>query len=312
MKQKRCGVRLIAAAAFALLVAGCAGQDRCQLTRAAQLPLTVVQRHLYTPVEVNGGSASMIVDTGSYSTLLTSEAVARLKLSHPKDTERSALGIGGYRSLASLHTGHFSVGGLGGHDLTFSVPFGDWLGMPGDGLLGMDILARFDLDFDLPARKLVLYVPAAGCNAPSAALDQPLYVLPMHQALASPNIVIYVTIDGHRLRALLDSGSEATLLFGSGVRTLGIDPAALGKDRKMAMSGVGREKISIHRHVFPLVQVGDLNVSNMPIAVSDERPVGEIDMILGMDFFTRVHLWLSFASHSVIMQYPPRPSPGGP
>ena len=252
---------MIFAAALSLSAAGCAGEDSCKLARATQLPLTLEREHLYTHVEVNDGVANMAVDTGSFGTLLTKEAVARLKLPHPVETEGSVEGIGGYRSLSSLRTGHFGLGGLGGSNLTFSVPFGDWFHLPGDGILGMDILSRFDLDFDLPASRLVLYVPTQGCNAPSAALEQPLFVLPMHQNMSSPNVVIDVTIAGHNLRALLDSGSPGSLLFGSATRALGIDAAALGQDRQFTIGGVGQRKVAAHRHVLESVQIGDLTIS---------------------------------------------------
>jgi hypothetical protein len=33
-----------------------------------------------------------------------------------------------------------------------------------------------------------------------------------------------------------------------------------------------------------------------------------VDVLLGEDFISRVHLWISYSSHTLIMQYPPKPS----
>ncbi len=295
---------------LSLAVAGCAHEGRCKLARATQLPLTLEKSHLYVNVEVNGSPAHLAVDTGSGGTVLTAEAVDRLKLMHPTDIEGASIaGIGGFRSVSALRTGHFSLGGLGGNNLDFMVPFGDWWHLPGDGILGMDILSRFDIDFDLPARKMILYVPTEGCNSPSAALEQPLFVLPMHQNSSSARVIIDVTIDGHPLRALLDSGASSNLLFRPATNALGLDAAALEHDKIAVGGGVGQRRVAVHQHVLKQVQIGDLTINNMHADVSDEPSYSDEDMILGVNFFRQVHLWFSYASHSIIVQFPPRASP---
>ena len=306
------GWRLIAAASLCLFASGCATEERCKLTRAAELPFSVENGHMIVEVKVNGSPVPMVLDTGAGSTLLSSDAVERLKLPYPTPTEASIGGIGGTRSISTLRTAHFAAGGLGGSKLTFSVPFGhNFLGKTrADGLLGMDILSRTDLDIDFPDHKVVFYIPATSCSTPSAALDQPLYVLPMRQDLGSSKAVIEVEIAGHKLMALLDSGAAAPMLFGSATSALGLDETQLAKDRRLRMGGVGPDAVDVRRHVIEAVTIGALTISNMPIAVSNERRLeSDVDMLLGIDFFRRVHVWLSFSSHSVILQFPPRSSP---
>ncbi len=54
--------------------------------------------------------------------------------------------------------------------------------------------------------------------------------------------------------------------------------------------------------------MGDLVFGNMKVAVLDEAAGDDTDMLLGADFQTKVHLWISYSSHTLIMQYPPRAS----
>jgi hypothetical protein len=61
--------------------------------------------------------------------------------------------------------------------------------------------------------------------------------------------------------------------------------------------------------ISPPVVIGDLTISNMPILVLDQRHANDADMLLGYDFVTRVHVWISRSSDSVIMQYPPAATP---
>jgi hypothetical protein len=62
------------------------------------------------------------------------------------------------------------------------------------------------------------------------------------------------------------------------------------------------------RHVFEPVSVGDLTFEHMKVDVLDDRRGDEVEMLLGADFQQAVHLWISYSSHTLIMQFPPRPS----
>jgi predicted aspartyl protease len=296
---------------LALTLLGCATVEQCKMGRATDLPLRMMHHHLVSAVEINGKPADMILDTGSFGTVLTREAVARLGLPTPDWTAIEARGIGGSRSLSVLQTAQFKLGRLHGRDLHFAVfDSPSVLGMGQvDGLLGMDILSQFDIDLDLPEHKVLLYGTQGGCRHPTVALEQPLFALPMEQDERERSAVVEVSIAGKSLRALLDSGADSNVLYRGAARRLGLDETALAGDRKGSMGGIGPRAVQYRRHVIEPVTIGDLTVRNMPVDVSQESRAGDFDMILGLDFFLRVHVWLSFSSHTVIMQFPPHASP---
>ena len=54
--------------------------------------------------------------------------------------------------------------------------------------------------------------------------------------------------------------------------------------------------------------MGDLVFANMRMDVLDDASGDDTDMLLGADFQAKVHLWISYSSHTLIMQYPPKAS----
>ena len=294
-------------------LSACAPSNTCKMVRATDLPLDIDHHHLVTGVEINGQPARMMLDTGSDTTVLTRRSVVRLGLPEPMLTSAMVSGIGGSAGLSVLKTARFKLGDVRGRDLQFGVLEGDILGIRSmDGIVGMDLLSQADLDIDLPERKMILYRVVEGCGRPSVALGEPLYMLPMVQPVDELRVMIPVSITGRRLQALLDLGAPDTIIFRGAARRLGLDAAALAQDPAGFLGGIGPHAVRAHAHIVEPVTVGELTIRNMPAIISDERISGEEDMILGLDFFRRVHVWMSFSSHTLIMQFPPGLSPPKP
>ena len=299
----------------ACLLAGCAPTTECSLARVTDLPLDLENGHLVTSVEINGSPARMVVDTGSFGTVLTREGIARLHLPRPDWVYGAGVtGIGGSRSFGTLSTATFKLGAMHGEDLQFGALDGKGVmgDLAADGILGMDLLGQVDVDFDWPDHKLILYRAVKGCRLANAALDPPLYKLPMvpHDEDRTP--LVSVEIAGKRLQALLDSGSPVTALYRRTARRIGLQKTDLTASETGTTGGIGPDDVRTWRHVVAPVAVGDITISNMPVDILDQRSEGPDDMILGLDFFSRVHLWLSFSSQTVIMQFPPKSSPPAP
>jgi len=297
-----------------LVATGCAGDDapgQCKMGHLTDLPLTY-NHALLTPAFLNEHPTTMMLDTGAGVTIITRQAAERLDLTL-QSTGGTIEGIGGEQALYFLTAKTFRIGQLHGAQLYLGAskigldPHGNVI----DGVFGSDFLSNYDVDFDLPEQKVRLFKVVAGCNGPAANLDEPLYYAP----LASPpeshdkRPHVGVLIDGVRLDAVVDSGAQHTSIFRNSARRLGLRLEDLTADPHDHALGVGPKVRDEIRHIMAPIQIGEITISHLPVSIIDQRSGGDTDMLLGLDFFARVHVWLSFHSHTMIMQYPAKPSP---
>lgn len=287
-------------------LAGCAGGE-CQMVLASPVPLTLTQdgTRMSIPVLMDQTvPLTLVVDTGSDNTMLDEQAVGF----HGATNEPVVMrGIGGTR-MGSYAFNRLQIGRLAGTlgAVTADVP---WMRKDGySGLLGMDVLGAYDVDFNLAANELRLMKTQGDCSKPHAALAPALYEVPeLPSSDGQPSL--HVTIAGQQLVAVLDTGAPDTVLSGRAARRLGLTGSQVAADETGYALGVGRRKEKAHRHLIDAIEIGDLILRHVPVTVLNAQFDEHVDMLLGMDFVRRVHLWLSNSSHTIILQLPPRPSP---
>jgi len=312
-----------------LLWGGSAAGAACTLGAVAVLPLQIQQGHFAFTASINDKAANFALDTGAFATTLTLAAADRLGV------RMNALGtvvngVGGvrhlYRGTAShMRVGQMSADGmvLAGADILDAPP----LAAAMDGLFGMNMMSAYDIDLDVAGRHAILYQADGSCRKPTVALAQPLYMVRLEYIQHDRQADVEIVIDGQRLRAVIDSGAAQTAMFASAARRLGLDLSALHAPNAGRGFGIGPRPVPVMRHVFDTVQIGDLQIRNMPVMIlaqadlgfnmvhvgslladpSSGEPGGE-DMLLGADFMQKVHLWISHSSQTLIMQYPPQQS----
>jgi predicted aspartyl protease len=301
-----------------LLLAGCeapAIPAPCSLAFATDLPLRFSHNQVLTPAVLDGQTTSMVLDTGSQFTLVTKSTADRMNLDIVAASGEMT-GIGGSRGVYIFSAKNFQIGRLQGKNLPLMVS--DFVlapgGRPVDGLLGADFLAPYDVDLDFPASKASLFKVQGSCPATATALDGPLFQAPLvpsdHPLDSRP--FVRVEVAGKSLLAAVDSGAAHTLIFGNAARRIGLRVEDLAREPHFRARGIGPETPVIVRHVMAPITIGEITLRNLPVAIMDEGSPDSTDMLLGLDFLSHVHVWLSFSSHVMLMQYPPKPSPPPP
>ena len=301
----------IAATALALLAAcqgAPGGGGACTVQWHSTLPVVMRHTMAVVPVRINGETVGLGIDSGAQNTTVTPELVAALDLRpDPGMSARRIAGIGGnaYSQVVALDSLQLagvtyrkidvfaaSLGELGHRDLAVS------------GLVGEDLLSRYDVGFDIAHSEISFYT-ARGCDTVSppwgAATAIPIH-LSEHNHLVFP-----VELDGHRLTAMLDSGAGSDLLLEHGADALGLTPASLAQDRVLAGMGLGERTISSRLHRFATLQVGGETIQAPLFAVSDGLVSG-VDLILGMDFLRDRQVLVSHATAQMFV----RPGAGAP
>jgi predicted aspartyl protease len=293
-----------------LALSACEPTGPCRLSVLATIPFQVAQNHLIIQVELNGHPSSLLFDTGAFTSVLTGQAVRRLGLRINRVPARAIQGLGGWKYALTVSADSFKIGNLRGTDFYFLAS--NIFGRPSrlDGTLSTDFLSRYDIDLDVPARRIGFYQPSGDCSHPTVALTGDVYdvqLLPTDDDDQRPKIE--VSIEGKPFQALIDTGVPRSLIFRSAATRLGLSIAALKADQVGNIGGIGPRPVIAYRHVLQTVTMGGLAVDNMPILIADQPEIGGDAMILGLDFISRVHLWLSVSSGRVVMNYPPLPSP---
>jgi len=302
---------------LALLAGGCqsTAPGGCKIGHVTDLQLSYRHQHILTPATLNGVETNMILDTGAQGTMITKAAADRLGLPI-QSTERRAVGIGGSRGIYSFYARSFRIGALHGEQLPLDVSAAEFPGFdpPVDGLFGADFLSAYDIDFDLWDHQARLFKVISGCAGPAALLDQPLYMADLVRGgfPGDTSPYVHVQVGGISLLAEVDSGAQSTVIFHHAARRLGLKTEDLAADPHFKTSGVGSRARDAVRHVMTPITIGEITISNLPVAIVDQNMEDGTDMLLGLDFLSHVHVWLSFSSNTMVMQYPPKPSPKVP
>jgi len=296
---------------FLALVMPAIADAACSVDPKATVPLDVTNGVISLPVEVNGITATFILDTGAQRSVVTGEAIERLGLARDPWIGTTMSGIGGIDRRPNADPRSFSLGGVAlvrrtlNHDtsLTVAVIPRTHVGEQViDGLLGRDYLSVFDLDLDMPGRRLTIYQvrDCAGRFLPWAGDYTSVPVTtPAEQALMVP-----VTLDGTPLRALLDTGSGASLLAAPGMVRLGLQLDSLAADRTEVVSGLGPHTVTMHLHRFRSLVVGGETLDSPEIRVAPTRLPLFADMLLGADWLSGRRVWISYATKQVFMAVP--------
>ena len=292
---------------FVLMFPATAGAA-CSVSARADIPLDVVSGAIIVPVEVNGIAASFILDTGAQRSVVTGDAVHRLNLARDQWVGTTLSGVGGIDRRANADPRSLSLGGVKlvrrtlNHDTSLTVGIIPRTVVGNhviDGLLGRDFLSVFDLDLNRPARRLTIYSvrDCAGRFLPWTSRYTSIPVsFPSEQA-----IIVQVTLDGTPLRALLDSGSGATLLTAPGKVRMGLQEADLAADPADAISGLGPHTVPMRLHRFRSLDAGGEALDRPAIWVAPVRLPLFVDMLLGQDWLASRRVWISYATRQVFV-----------
>jgi hypothetical protein len=305
-------LRLCALFALLATIAG-AAHGACRVEPRASVPLQLIDGHILISVAVNDIETPFIMDTGAERTLMSEEAVRRLGLARDGWVASTIRGLGGYEQRPNALPRSLRLGGMvlrrktltGDTSVTVGpVPVSQVAGHPIAGLLGRDFLSPFDLDLDLPDRRLTLN-DVHGCTTWFLPWTAPYATIPANMPLGDA-LVIPAQVDGRALRALLDTGASASLIVAPGMFRLGLTPEMLAHDPGGNGAGVGPAPVPMRLHRFAELRIGPDVSRDASIWVASARVVPIVDMLLGVDWLQSRRVWLSYATQQVFVAARPQ------
>ncbi|GEM16184.1 retroviral-like aspartic protease family protein [Gluconobacter oxydans] len=281
----------------------------CEMSRAVVLPLRDDGGYLSVSVTLNGRAASMIVDTGSEGSLITPAGVSALRL--PTDPEHRTMMQGPNGSPRLVPNVRIQDLRLGTHPAA-ELPLGPGtmaVGMlPGSpmitppvlGLLGADVLADYDLEFDVPHQRLTLWTIRLGsrlCQQPPAWTGH-WTTTPVHRQ--SGRLTVAFTLDGLGGTALLDSGARSHIVSTDFAHRLGLTDDQLALDPGGLTAGVDMKEREYHWHHFGRLELGGTVWTRPVLTVAPVHD--QADMLLGSDWFAHHEIWLSYATKQLFFR----------
>ncbi|WP_266181903.1 aspartyl protease family protein [Dyella humicola] len=284
---------------------GQAWADGCHLKRYGTLPVEMVGERATTMVKINGNDARFILDTGASSNLMSNANASSLglKLQHAPLGYRIS-GIGGDAFVQQTHVKEFGILGTTFKNVAFIVGGSD----AGDGLLGANLLDFDDLDIDLAHGKLTLF-KAEHCDKSALAYwvkDDNYNIADIEPAdnQFDQRTFFNVTINGKKVRALLDSGATATLLTRDAAERAGINLHAQDVRAGMSSYGLGAKQLKTWTVRVDSFQVGTEIIQHSKMQVIDgDIGDGSTDMLLGVDFLLAHHMFIANSQKKAYFNY---------
>lgn len=281
-------------AASALAGPALAADAPCGVGRVAELPVTMSGPQPMVHVKINGRDAVFVADSGAFFSMISPGSAAEYGLSLERLPDGFRLiGVGGtvVPMLATVKT--FTLAGVNIPRVQFLVG-GSEVGSV--GLLGQNVLALLDTEFDL-AHGMIRLMRSENCSKASLAYwakpDQGYSVLTTDPGNDErPHIMGSVYVNGVKLSALFDTGAGASMLSLKAAARLGLKPDGPGVTPGGGSGGIGRSFIKTWIGPVQSVKIGDQEeVRNTKLRFGGDMVA--TDMVIGADFFLSHHVYWS-------------------
>ncbi|HEY7978608.1 MAG TPA: aspartyl protease family protein [Rhizomicrobium sp.] len=319
----------------ALSVAGPAQAEDCKLQSVASLDATRTPDGLLAvPVSMGSERVNMLLDTGAERGVIDISVTQKMGLTPLKISAPPPIfNVRGAPFLSMVQFSqpdfyladgtqldHFvkipvvTLGASNVEAAKFLLARFDEKDTPGiRGILGNNLLRNFDVEIDPAAGKVNLFSPDH-CEG-KVVYWAPAYAdLPIHVG-ASGQVAFTMTLDGHDVETILDTGAaHTTLNLRLAQQLFGIDVKSPSVERVSGENGV-----PIYRTRFQMLTAGGLAIKNPYIYLAPDQIAqrqmakamddgfsgsavsGAARLILGMDALSHLHFYIAYKERKLYL-----------
>jgi predicted aspartyl protease len=276
----------------------------CGTVRLGETTVATLRNAPIVTLSANGVPVTLLLDTGAEGTILTPAVAQRIGAQRPRvEFQRQLRGIAGSLQSSEAELRSFTLGGVvipWRRVRVAPVNVASVFSGPLDGVLGADTLSSFDVDFDLPGHRMVLYQKQT-CPGAAPAWTEPYATISAGRSRGD-HLFFPVRLDGRRTDAFIDTGSQFTVLSTRAALAVGVTAAVLARDRMVTVRGAAGEQLAARVHRFSQLEIGAETIRNPEIVVTDVS-LSDADLVLGIDFLKSRRLWLSYGSQQIFLSH---------
>ena len=274
----------------------------CGTARLGQTTVATLRNAPIVTLLANGMPVTMLLDTGAETTILTPGVAKRLGAQRPQvEFDRQLRGVAGSLQTSEVELHNFAIGGVAipwRRVRVAPINVASVFSGPLDGVLGADSLNSFDIDLDLPNNRITFYSKQT-CPGAAPAWTEPYIAIAAGRSKGD-HLFFPVQLDGHKINAFIDTGSQSTVLSTSAALALGLTPVLLARDRAAILRGAGPEELSGRVHRFARLEIGGEAIRNPEIIVAGLN-LSDADLVLGIDIVRSWRIWLSYGAQKIFL-----------
>lgn len=288
-------------ASWLLLISASAAAAKCTL-KYEPLAITLEGYKPLIDATANGHKVRFVLDSGASSSWITPGTAAALGLKlHPMPIGLRVEQAGKEVDTSVVSVENLEVAGQTFHRVEF-LSGGNETGEGTAGVIGQNFLHTNDVEYDF-ANGTVRIVHPDGCKGDLAywpskngysAIDLVSFGNDIRATTA------YVEVNGQRFKAEFATGSGVSFLTLAAARRLGFNPEAPGVEK--GSYGLGPKLFRTWIMPVDSFKIGSEEVKRTRLRVGDTS-LGDIDMLIGPDFFLSHHIYVANARKRIIFTY---------
>jgi len=283
-----------------------AADKKCTVSRILELPITMNSLRPTIPVKINNRDAKFVLDSGAFYSIMSSATAAEYNLKlKPAPFGFRIIGIGGSAEAKIATVKEFTIVGITIKNVEFLVGGSEVAAY--EGLLGQNLLEKFDVEYDLATGAIRLF-RTEGCEHALLAywLKPGQDYSSMHiDAIdpANPHTIGVAYVNGQSIRVAFDTGAFTSLLSTKAAARAGIKPDSEGVIEAGDSGGLGRGRVKTYIARFASFKIGDSEeIKNARLRIAD-MDLGFADMLLGADFFVSHRIFVANREHKLFLSY---------
>ena len=310
--------KLCAALCGALAVAD--AQGACKIAQIAEWHVTREYNRPFVDGVINDQPVRILLDTGSFASFISGGAARRLKL-RIREEGGMASGVNGEVREQIAVVDHLKVAGFSADDLRLRVTASK-MGEDPHGVgfvLGADFFRHFATEFDL-AHDTVRLLKPKDCKPDQMPYwDSAYFQIEIERPSGDWAAFIGpILINGVRLRAQFDTGSELSFITTPAARRAGVTVTDPGVKPADPVTGIAEVPLPTWIGRFDTVTIGDETARNARLRIGDlfgadrslttgshiaQVDANIIDVIVGDDFFQAHRAVVLPDDHLIVFTY---------